>query len=233
VQSPIARPGAETREAEALLKRVIDAKGGISALKAVRSVVAEAETVLQLPQGPVSSSTTTYIRYPDQFRVDARLGDADVIQVYNAGDAWTRDPAGVHDAPAAMRDDFAASARRDTIPLLIGADAGRLAVRVLDEEAADGRPLRVLEISGGQLDPVKLYLDRDMSIARQSYLAAAGDGRVVRTDEALSDYRTVGGVRIAFRAQLLRDGRPVLTRNLRRVQINTPVADSLFVRPRQ
>ncbi len=212
---------------------MIEAKGGLSALKAVRSVVVDSETILQLPQGPVSSSTKTYIRYPDQFRVDARLGDADVVQVYNAGDAWTRDPAGVHDAPAAMRDDFAASVRRDTIPLLIGADARRLAVRVLDEEAPDGRPLRVLEISGGQLDPVKLYLDRDMSIARHSYLVSGSDGRLVRMEEALSDYRDVSGVRIAFRAQLLRDGRPVLTRSVRSAQINTPVADSLFVRPQQ
>jgi hypothetical protein len=222
---------AETRAAQDLLKRAIEAKGGLPALKAVRSVVAEADTVLQMQQGPVSSSTKTYISYPDKFRVDATLAGAEVVQVYNAGDAWARDPAGVHEAPPAMRDDFAASVRRDTIPLLIGAAEGRLAVRLLEEEGQDGRALRVLEISGRQVDPVKLYIDRDFSIARQSFVTAGPSGRAVRTEEVFSDYRNISGVRVPFQAQLLQDGRPVLTRTLRSVLINTALADSLFARP--
>jgi len=47
-----------------------------------------------------------------------------------------------------MREDFAASVRRDTIPMLIAAAENKLAVRVLPEEGRDGRTLRVLEISG-------------------------------------------------------------------------------------
>jgi zinc protease len=222
---------AETRAAQDLLKRAIEAKGGLPALKAVRSVVAEADTVLQMQQGPVSSSTKTYISYPDKFRVDATLAGAEVVQVYNAGDAWARDPAGVHEAPPAMRDDFAASVRRDTIPLLIGAAEGRLAVRLLEEEGQDGRAVRVLEISGRQVDPVKLYIDRDFSIARQSFLTAGPSGRAVRAEEVFSDYRSISGVRVPFQAQLLQDGRPVLTRTLRSVLINTALADSLFARP--
>jgi zinc protease len=230
--NPRAGGDADNRAAQELLKRVIDAKGGLAALKAVRTVVADAETVLQMPQGPMASRTKTYIVYPDRFRVDASLAGVEVVQVYNAGDAWGRDPAGVHDMPAATGEDFAASVRRDTIPLLVGAAEGRLAVRVLEEEDQDGRPLRVLEISGRQVEPVKLYVDRDNVIARQSFLAPGPDGRAVRTEEGFSDYRTVSGVRVPFQARLLREGRPVLTRTLTNVLLNTPVADSLFARPR-
>ena len=64
---------------------------------------------------------------------------AQVVQVYNAGTAWVRDPAGVHDVPPEMRDEFAASVRRDTIPVLIAAAEGKLALRLLPDEGADGR----------------------------------------------------------------------------------------------
>ena len=79
------------------------------------------------------------------------LAGAQVIQVYNAGNAWVRDPGGIQDVPPAMRDDFAASVRRDTIPLLIAAAEGRLRVRLLPDEGARWRRVQVLEISGPQL----------------------------------------------------------------------------------
>ena len=84
----------------------------------MRTVVAEADTTFHMEQGPLVSKTRTYVAYPDKFRVDANVAGAEVVQVYNAGSAWVRDPGGVHDAPPAMRDDFAASVRRDMIPML-------------------------------------------------------------------------------------------------------------------
>jgi hypothetical protein len=117
-----------------LLRRVVDAKGGLAALQSVRSVVVDADTVLQMPQGGLTSTTRTYVVYPDRFRVDATVGGAQVVQIYNAGNAWVKDPNGVHDAPPAMRNDFAASVLRDTIPVLIGAMKGDYNVRLLPEE---------------------------------------------------------------------------------------------------
>src|SRR5690606_26469945 len=133
-------------DARALLAAVIEAKGGLDALEAVRTVVAEATTTFQLDQGAVPSMTTTYVVYPDKFRVDATLGTDRVVQIYNAGSAWQKDPAGVREAPAPMRAEFEASVKRDTIPLLIGAARGRLVVRSrAAEKTRDGRKVRALE----------------------------------------------------------------------------------------
>ena len=79
----------------------------LEALRKVTTVVADAETTFQMPQGPLASMTKTYVAYPDRFRVDATVGAAQVVQVYNAGAAWVKDPSGVHEAPPPMRDDFA------------------------------------------------------------------------------------------------------------------------------
>ena len=177
--------------AVALLKRVIEAKGGLDALRKVRTVVAEADTTFTMEQGTLVSKTKTYVVYPDKFRVDANVAGAQVVQVYNAGTAWVRDPAGVHDAPPEMRDEFGASVRRDTIPVLIAAAEGKLTVRLLPDEGADGRVLKVLEISGPQLPAVRLYIDSQNLIARQSFSTPGPDGKPIQAEEVFSDYRSV------------------------------------------
>jgi hypothetical protein len=236
---PLAAQSAQTGAATAqsdpraveLLKRVVEAKGGLEALRKVRTVVADAETTFMMDQGPLTSPTKTYVAYPDQFRVDATVGGAQVVQVYNAGVAWIRDPSGLHDAPAPMRDEFAASVRRDTIPMLIDASEGKLAVRLLPDEAPDGRTLRVIEISGPQVAPVKLYIDAQNLIARQIFSAAGPDGRPVQAEEVFSDYRRIDGVQVPFKAEVVRSGRVILSRTLKNVTLNSPLDKTLFARP--
>ena len=146
-------PGINESDALDLLRRVVDARGGLMALKAVRTVVAETITTFQMQQGTLPSTTKTYIVYPNKFRVDAEINGAQTTQVFNAGAAWVKDPKGIRDAPPEMAADFAASVRRDIIPLLTDAAEGRLTVRKgTDQAARDGRGVQVLEISGSGVD---------------------------------------------------------------------------------
>jgi zinc protease len=217
--------------AVALLKRVLDAKGGLDALRKVRTVIADADTTFTMEQGILASKTKTYVVYPQKFRVDANLAGAQVVQVYNAGTAWMRDPAGVHDVPPEMRDEFGASVRRDTIPVLIASAEGKLALRLLPDEGAEGRVLKVLEISGPQLPAVRLYIDSQNFIARQSFSTPGPDGKPIQADEVFSDYRSVTGVQVPFRADVRRGGQVILSRTLTNVALNAPVDDALFVKP--
>jgi hypothetical protein len=217
--------------AVALLKRVIEAKGGLDALRKVKTVVADADTTFTMEQGTLVSKTTTYVAYPEKFRVDATIAGAQVVQVYNAGHAWMRDPGGVRDVPAEMRDEFGASVRRDTIPVLIAAAEGRLAVRLLPDEGADGRVFRVLEFSGPQLPGVRMFIDNQHLIARQSFATPGPEGKPVQADEVFADYRPVAGVQVPFRADVRHGGRVILSRTLTHVALNGPVDDALFTRP--
>ena len=215
----------------ALLKGVIDVKGGLEPLRRVKTVVAEADTTFTMEQGTLTSKTKTYVVYPDKFRVDADVAGQQVAQVYNAGSAWVRDPTGVREVPPQMRDEFAASVRRDTIPLLIAGAEGKLTVRRLPDESADGRVLKVLEFSGPQMPAIRMYIDDQGRIARQGFSAAGPEGKPIQAEEAFSDYRSVDGVQVPFRADVRRAGQVILSRTLTRVVLNTTVDDSLFTKP--
>ena len=216
-----------------LIRRVVDAKGGLAKLKGVKTVVAEAKTVFRMDQGELESTTKTYIVYPDKFRVDASVGDAEVLQVYNAGQAWQKDPNGVRDAPAPLQQEFTASVRRDMFPLLIAAAEGKLTAKLLPEEGREGRVLRILEISGEGVGPVRLYIDSTHQIVRQAYATVGPDGRRQQAEEAFSDYRAVDGIQVPFTAEVLRGGRTILHRTLTQVTFNSEIDPQLFVRPQQ
>jgi zinc protease len=214
-----------------LLRRVVQTKGGLDALKGIHTVVVDADMSVTTPRGPTLIPTKTYVVYPDKFRVEAMFAGQQNVQAYNAGSAWVKDPAGVSAAPPAMRSDFAATVRRDTFPLLIAALEGKLAVRPLPEEGKDGVTLKVIEISGEGLTPVRLYIDQNNRIVRQTYTTPGPDGRSSQAEEVFSDYRKVSGIEVPFKASVLRDGRLILDRTLKSVSFNVPVDASLFQQP--
>jgi zinc protease len=214
-----------------LIQRIVAAKGGLQALKSIRTVVVDADMTVNTLRGPTIIPTKTYVVYPDKFRVDATFAGQQTVQAYNSGTAWVKDPAGVAAAPPAMRNDFAATVRRDTFPLLIAAAEGRLTVRPQAEEGSGGAVLKVVEVSGPGLDPLRLYVDRDYRIVRQTYTTPGPDGRATMAEELFSDYRKVNGIDVAFKASVLRDGQKILDRTIKGVTFNTAVDLMLFQQP--
>lgn len=227
------RPASSDAAGVELLRRVVQARGGLEALESVRSVVADTETVFMDERGQsvATTKTTTYVVYPDKFRVDAVIQDDVISQVYNAGRAWEQSPAGVRELPSQVRDEMAASVRRDTIPLLIAAARGQLTTRVLRDEGSADRRLRVVEVSGAHIEPVRLYVDDDMLIARQAFSATGPDGQPMPAEESFSDYREVDGIRVPFEAAVSRDGRVIVRRALTSVRFNAPLDDAIFEQP--
>jgi hypothetical protein len=211
-----------------VVRRAIDAKGGMAALRGMKTLVADATTVLQT-RPPLTSTTRSYVVYPDRFRIDAPLpGGVTVVQVYDRGKAWMSDPNGVTDAPPAMRDDFAAGVRRDIVSLLLGAIDGDVGVRAVPNEGESS----VLEFSGRDLGPVRVYFDRDFLPTKETYIVKI-EGQSVAAEEVFSDYRTVSGVRVPFQAEVRRAGSPVVSRTLTKVSINAPVDPALFDKPQR
>ena len=231
-QAAVAGPDSRARD---VIDRAVAAKGGLAVLKGVRTLVAEATTTFQTPQGPVSSSSTSTVAYPDRMRVDGTVANVGVVQVYNAGKAWVSDPSGVHDVPEEMGEGFADSLRRDLITLLVGAAEGASTVKRLPEEGADGHVFTVLELNGtaDAAGALRLWLDTKGQVVRLAFAGVGPDGRAARMEERFSDYRAVDGVQIPFRSELRQNGKVVAESVFTRVTVNAPVDATRFDKPRR
>jgi zinc protease len=230
---PASATAEELIRGKTLVERAVKAKGGLEKLKSVRTLTATSKTKLMTPQGPVEADTKTLIAYPDRFRIEAKLPQAEIVQTFAGGEAWIKDPTGVHDAPPPMRDEFRASAQRDLILLLIDAAAGKLQARALAATGPDDKDLEALELSGGATarESITLFLDKATGlIVKVAYSAFTPVGRQ-RTEELLSDYRTVDGVQVAYKAIMRRADQTILERVVTDLKLNLPLEDALFKKP--
>lgn len=231
--------GDANAEVTALLKKATDARGGLDKLKAIKALSADSDTVLSTPDGKLTAKTRTFIEYPERMRVEADLpGDQQTVQVFAGGEAWVKDPTGVHDVPKEMAEGFRTSMRRDSLTLLIGAASGTLKARLLPEEGFKGRTLKVVEVSGDGVSPVRLYIDASTGlIAKMSYdrqvdePRAAGRGPAI-TEEVYDDYREVDGIKFAYKASVTSGGQAVIERTLTALRVNPTLAADLFAKPK-
>jgi hypothetical protein len=238
-QTPSAAPPADKTQTEQLLRRAVDARGGLEALKKVKTIVAEADTTISTLEGKITAKTKSFVEYPGRMRVEAQLPEGEVVQVYANGSAWVRDPGGVHDAPPEMQAEFEASTKRDSMALLVGAATGALRANLAGEEGHDGRTLKVLEITGDGLSPVRLHIDSQSgAVVKMTHESQAPPGSAQPsheqrlTEEIFSDYRMVDGVNVAFKALVKRAGIVLMERQLTSVQINPTFPADLFAKPR-
>ncbi len=217
--------------AQALLDKVIAAKGGLSTLKALKTIKAVTKATASTPTGPVEVETTTYIEYPNRVHVDMVLPQGKQVQVFDGERAWVRDPGGLHDIPAPGVQAMETTLRRDIISALLAAHDGTLHARLLPDAKDDAGALHhALELSGNDMDPFILYVDPATNLIAKETYVASGPGRPL-VEEIYSDYRPVDGVQVAFGAAIRQGGRQVVERRVTAFTINTLLDPALFKRP--
>jgi zinc protease len=221
---------AEDSAARELLDRVVAAMGGLEKLRAVRTVTARQIITTPGPNGPVDAEATSYIAYPNQFRVDTKIPAGLLISAFDGSTAWTRDPQATREAPEPMTAEARSNLQRDVIRLLVGAEDGSLRVRALQDARNDqGRTTRTIEISSNTMSPIVLSIDAEtLRVTKEAFVAGPGGQALV--EESFSDYRAVDGVQMPFLAE--RHVGPItVKRRVLDMQLNRPLEPSLFKRP--
>ena len=213
-----------TRAPAISLKRVIEAQGGLDALRKVRTVVADADTTFQMEQGHARRRPprpTSRIRI--KFRVDAtvrrRTGRAGLQRGQRLGQGSGGRPRRA--AADARRLRGQRAPRHDP-----DADCGRRrqadAATAARRRAETAARSRCSKSAARSCAPVELFIDAQNLIARQAFATPGPDGRPVQAEEVFSDYRTRRAAsRCRSRPRCCRNGRVILSRALTNVTLNT------------
>ncbi len=234
-QAPLAsRPATDPKPEEgekaiALLDRVIAAKGGLAALRGLKSIVAKLTLNSETANGPARFETTNYIQYPDRLRIETAVPGGVNVQGFDGVEGWTRDQRGVHEQPEAVVREARLGLRRDIVPLLLAAKDGRLTPRILPDVRDALVKDQLLELSATDLNPVLLYIDPHSFLIDKLTFVTGAPGRPL-VEEQFSDYRPVGGIQIAFKATR-RVGTQTVARTVSEVKVNVDLDPSLFTRP--
>ena len=227
---PDAGPTAGSQSAQELVSEAVRAKGGLEKLRSVKTVKAVSTFLVDAAGGRVQLPTTTYIRYPDAFRVDAVTPSGPVSQLFVDGSYWVKDDRGGREAPAAIATEMRGSIERDAITLLL-ALAGNARALTKTSLTIEGRDMPAIRIANPGTTPVTVVFDPASAlIARQRYTLQSPSGPIA-AEEVFSDYRDVNGLKVAFRAIIQRQGAPRVERVLETFEYNVRLDPALFVRP--
>jgi len=197
----------------------------------VKTVKATATLTVTVPnEGPADLATVTSIQYPGSFRSESKTPAGVVAQVFRNGRYWVQGPNGVREQPAPVANEMRANIQRDSIGLLVGLLDKRLtAVRVSDVEV-DGRRMPAVEVTGPAMPALTLVFDPVTALpVRQRYRAVTAPGAAPSdTEEAFSDFRDVGGIKVPFTAVIRVNGVVTVKRTVHTVEYNVPLDPALF-----
>ena len=103
-------------------------------------------TTFATPQGARKVSATTYVRYPAQFRMDARGPEGLIVQTFDNGAVWVADDGGPRDAPPQFAGILKAGVQRDIISMLLAVNDNRVTTRRGADVILEGKPVPSLEV---------------------------------------------------------------------------------------
>jgi zinc protease len=221
----------EVAKAHVLLGRVLDAKGGLEKLRAVKTIVVK--QTLRNPEGQARAfETMTYIAYPDRFRTESSTpgGGGANLQVFDGKQLWVKDARAVREIPETVARDVNATLRRDPVSMLVAVAEGKLRARALpDVKETGGRIDHALELSAPDFNPVVLLIDPQTWLINKLTFVSEAPGRPI-VEEEFSDYREVDGVQFAF-SGARKSGTQAIERRITDLKVNAPIDPALFKRP--
>ena len=228
--APEAAPAAASDSSTlALVQKVATAKGGVPALRALKTIDVQADVTISGAGAPVKMQTRNLVAYPDKFRVEADAPTGKLVQVFAGTQAWVETPVGAMDADADARADYQLSAARDLVPLIVNAIDGKLSVQQLPDELVGGQTVHLLQFTLAAGGPLVLLVDpKSFEIRGMRYPTELAPN-APQAVETYEDYRDVSGIRVAFRAHVERDG-VVIDRVITSARVNAALPALAFVR---
>ena len=183
---------------DALVAKNIEAKGGIDALHAVRSLRLKGKMLVN--QGQIEFSYVQTKRRPGQVRSELMLQGMTLVQAYDGTEGWKISPFSGRKDPEKMSADDAKSLVEDAEidGPLVDWEAKGSTVEYLGPEDVDGTLAHKLKVVRKNGDVSYVYLDPDHFLEIRILTQRLEQGAQVEVETDLGDYEKIAGVFFPF-----------------------------------
>jgi hypothetical protein len=231
----VAMPGA-AQDAQSLVAKNLEARGGGAALAAIKSIHFEGRTIFPGDFELTYKETRAQIGGLAEARVDLGLQGLDVVQSYDGHGAWRINPFQGRKDPERMSADEARSLADAALiegPLLAARSDGSR-VDYLGRDDFDGTLAYKLKVNQNDGDEFVYWLDPDTFLEIKVDETRRIRGAEQTTETELGDYEKIAGVYFPMSVESWSQGSPT---QRQRVIIasgaaNPPVSAALFAEPR-
>jgi len=181
-----------------LVAKNIEAKGGLDALHAVRSLRLKGKMLVN--QGQIEFAYTQTKKRPGQVRSELMLQGMTLVQAFDGAEGWKISPFGGRKDPEKMSADDAKSLIEDAEidGPLVDWEAKGSTVEYLGPEDVDGTLAHKLKVVRKNGDVSYVYLDPDHFLEIRILTQRIEQGAQVEVETDLGDYEKIAGVFFPF-----------------------------------
>lgn len=215
-----------------LVARNIEAKGGIDALHAVRSLRLKGKMLVN--QGQIEFSYVQTKQRPGQVREELMLQGMTMVQAYDGTEGWKISPFNGRKDPEKMSADDAKSLIEDAeiAGPLVDWEAKGSTVEYLGPEDVDGTLAHKLKVVRKNGDISYVYLDPDHFLEIRILTQRQEQGAQVEVETDLGDYEKVAGVYFPFSIEAGPKGATDKQKVIfEKAEANVPIEDGEFKFP--
>jgi hypothetical protein len=230
-QAPAQTPPATAQAAtsavpvDEIVAKNLAARGGLEKLKAVQSIK---QTAHLNTQG-LETTLTMYAKRPNMTRQEVAVGTQTVLNAFDGTTAWTVNPLTGSPAPTVITGPSVEVIRQESefdTPL-VDYKARGFTIDFVGAESVGGRRMLHLKIGGKDRAPQECYLDADTNLEART-VSQSPMGTLA---QEFWDYRDVQGIKMPYSLRTLQNGTTVATITVQSIELNGPMADSLFKKP--
>jgi len=221
-----------SQTADELVTKNIEAKGGLEKIKAVKTlrITGRAEQ----PDNPPLTVVIEHAR-PDEIRQDITLAGMTMVQAYDGKAGWMIQPFGGRKDPQLMGEDDLRdlTVDADIDGPLVDYQAKGNTVEYMGHDVVDGDDALRLKVTLKNGDVLYYDLDPDTYLEIRRETQEFIRGSIKETVMEYGSYKAVDGVMYPFSLAVWpkTDPTQTLTVTVDKVEVNEPLADSVFAVP--
>ncbi len=219
---------ADMAKGKEIVANVVNALGGIDRLKAVKTIVSDARSLINTPMGRVDVGVVAYQVFPGKLRQDMSTPQGEFSFVFDGEAAYVVSTMGSQPLPPEMSRSMKDAVFRDIIPLFIHLTESDASVQFVGNEEINGEPTSILLMKQQSGEPLRVYISNNTHYVVKYAFRDSDQGVIVDKERYYSDYREIGGVKIPYRLDEHVNGNLASERRITSVKLNIDVAESLF-----
>lgn len=220
---------ASAQTVDEVIKKNIDARGGVQKLKAIKSIKATGK----LSQQGLDIPITLQQKRAAMVRMDATFQGKALVQAYDGETGWKIDPfQGNADPEKVAGDDLKELQEESDLdgPLVDYKEKGHT-VELIGKEDMEGTPAYKLKLTLKNGDLRNIYIDAENYLELRVTSKRKTPGGEIDVDQYLGNYKPVSGVVFPFSIETKAKGQTVNHITIEKIETGVAIEDSVFKMP--
>jgi hypothetical protein len=228
----VAQPVASDLKLDDVIKKSIEAQGGLAKLQAIKTVKVTGKMILG--GGQMEAPMVAYMKRPNSNRTELSIQGQQIIEAFDGTTKWTVNPMmGSKDPQKSNEEDTKAAADDADVvegPLVNYKEKGHT-VELLGKEDVEGSMAYKLKVTMKSGRVQTIFLDEKTFLTVKVISKMKQMGQEFEAESTPGNYKKVEGVMMPFSNDMKINGQMGMQMVFEKFDVNVPVDDAIFVMP--